>query len=129
MGKGPHPMGGSPRIPERHATLQRVRVRMCMRWGLPRHSPGGACASSQAAPPSVQLCWVLAAPPCHVPPPAPLPPVGTDTACEAGLDITGLHPAAPYGRAPRPVWWWSFKAGTNFTPSSLEKSEPPLEPH
>lgn len=68
-----------------------IAVCACAR-GLPRHSPGGACAFSQAAPPSVQLCWALAAPPCRVPPPAPLPPVGTDTACEAGLDATASAP-------------------------------------
>lgn len=78
----------------------RACVRVC--WGTPGHSPGGACASSQAAPPSVQLCWALAAPPCHVPPPAPLPPAGTDTACEvrAGSNRPPPRPTATTATLP-----------------------------
>ena len=98
----------------------RARVRT---WagGTPPHSPEGACASSQAAPPSGQLCWAPAAPPCHGPPPAPLPPVGTDTACKAragpqsppqcptrrAATLPGLCHAGPPGRDglhPLPDW-------------------------
>lgn len=44
--------------------------------------PGGACASSQASPPSVPWCWALGAPPCHAAPPAPLRPFGPPPALQ-----------------------------------------------
>lgn len=120
----------------------RTRACACARtWagGTPPHSPEGACASSQAAPPSGQLCWAPAAPPCREPRPAPLPPVGTDTACKAragpqrppqrptrrAATLPGLCRAGPPGRDglhPLSDWqsWATPEGRVNFILRGLQ---------